>query len=173
MEKSLSRPDLKKIESLLLDRVSIRNSCHNDAQFISQNMKETDLKECYIHQVTPFTALHLPIVEDKPYTFTAFFDEEPVAMFGVCERDIYEGYLCGDIWCLTTDKIHKIPITFHEVTKLVINYLLEHFDYLENIVPSEHIETINWLQNLGFTVTSEVIQINEYSCLRFVKWKET
>lgn len=150
-------------------RVSIVVSTYEHAQYLQNKLKTDDLYECFIHGVTPFIALHQPIKEKDGFVFTALYDNQPVAMFGVANLLSDDDLNMGTVWMLGTNELYKIQKSFIKTTKEVVDWLMTKYDIIENIVPVQNIRTIKWLKLLKFSVSSEKIKVNNCDCYHFVR----
>lgn len=146
-------------------------SSHDHAQYLQSRLRTTDLMECYIHDITPFKALHEPVADKNSICLTALYNDEPVCMFGVVpfSDKRYDELRMGTVWMLGSERLNSIQKSFYKTTKQVVNWLSQEFDYLENVVPLSHKRTILWLSILGFDVGHGIILINNTECVRFVR----
>lgn len=151
-------------------RVTLMHSTHEHAQYVQSRLRPNDLKECEIHNVTPFVALHAPVMEKNGIALTALYDDEPVAMFGVVPFDEALGDLdMGTIWMLGTNRLNHLQKSFYKTTKQFVDWAVTKYDYVENVVPLDHKRTILWLHTLGFDIGQGTVTINGTECIRFVR----
>ena len=141
----------------------------NHIQYLQDNLRNTDVRECLIHGATPFRALMVGIREDQAETYTALVNGKPAFMFGTVP--IYE-QMIANIWMLGTYELEKYPITFMKLSKYVIDYFQKKFYQLENVVPADHIKTLNYLDFLGFHIIDQPLMINGFKVLRFYRCKD-
>ena len=75
-------------------------------QYLQNNLRNTDVRECLIHGATPFRALMVGIREDQAETYTALIKGKPAFMFGTVP--IYE-QMIAHIWMLGTCLLYTSP----------------------------------------------------------------
>jgi hypothetical protein len=136
--------------------------------YLQDNLRDTDIRECIIHGATPFRALMAGFREEKAETYTVILDDKPAMMFGV--TPIYE-QMIGKIWALGTYSIENHSRKFLYWSRKVVDYFQNQYYQLENVVPADHARTIEWLTFLGFTIKEQPIMINGYQVLRFIRCK--
>jgi len=90
-------------------------------------------------------------------------------MFGVVPISSEDGFKTGSIWLLGTDLIDKHPRKFLPLTRKMLDYIAQDWDVLENVVPIDHHKTLNWLNWLDFMFGEDVVKINGFACVRFVR----
>jgi len=137
--------------------------------YLQDNLRDTDVRECMIHGATPFRALMAGFREHKAETYTVILDGKPAMMFGV--TPVYE-HMIGKIWALGTYSIEDHSRKFLFWSKKVVDYFQKQYYQLENVVPADHTRTIDWLDFLGFTILQEPVMINGYQVLRFIRCKD-
>lgn len=153
--------------------VKIVAATSEHAAFLQHRLRDSDVRECLIHGSTPWRALHAPLRNPENLTWTGLYKDEPVCMFGVSPIVMHEEIAGGNIWMLGTHTIEEIPMTFLKMAKNIVEYIMTIYDYVENVVPIDHIETLKWLDWLGFSFAEEATVVNGYSCVRFVRCIET
>jgi hypothetical protein len=136
----------------------------SDVDIIVNNMRLPDIRECALVGVTPAMALNVPFVEEGSKGFTITHKEKPLAMCGVTPLDNY--MYCGKIWFLGTDDIDKVKKSFYKYSKLILKFLSNDYDFVENYVPKDHIKTIKWLQWIGFKIENQQYFVDEYEFVR-------
>ena len=148
-----------------IGRIDIVEAISSDAEHLQNTLRPTDIRECQIHGVTPFKALHLPFKENRHHTLTAMVNDIPICMFGTVpiRQDV------GSVWLLGNDLLEKNHVSFLKASKEMIELVQTHYPIIENVVPADHHKTIEWLMWLGFVFHTEPVIINSYACLRFVR----
>lgn len=136
--------------------------------YLQDNLRDTDVRECIIHGATPFRALMAGFREEKAETYTVILDDKPAMMFGV--TPVYDN-IVGKIWALGTYAIEDHSTKFLFWSRKVVDYFQKQYYQLENVVPADHTRTIDWLTFLGFTIIEQPIMINGYQVLRFIRCK--
>jgi hypothetical protein len=71
-----------------------------------------------------------------------------------------------EIWFLGTDDIDKVKKSFYKYSKLILKFLSNDYDFVENYVPKDHIKTIKWLQWIGFKIENQQYFVDEYEFVR-------
>ena len=133
---------------------------------LQNNLRDADVRECIIHGSTPFRALMSGIREKKAETYTVLIDKNPAIMFGV--SPIAE-HLVGRIWLLGSYELENHSWKFLKWSRKVVDYFQNQYYQLENVVPADHIKTLQWLGFLGFEILNEPLQVNGFEVLRFVR----
>lgn len=147
---------------------SIIKSHISHIKYLQDNLRDTDVRECIIHGATPFRALMAGFKEKNAETYTVILDDKPAMMFGV--TPVYDN-IVGKIWALGTYAIEDHSTKFLFWSRKVVDYFQKQYYQLENVVPADHIRTIDWLTFLGFTIIEQPIMINGYQVLRFIRCK--
>lgn len=142
------------------------DSSHID--YLQNNLRDSDVRECMIHGATPFRALMAGLREKNAETYTALVDDKPAAIFGV--TPIYE-HLIGKIWLLGTYEIENHSRMFLRWSNPIVEYFLDKYYQLENVVPADHKKTILWLDFVGFEIIESPIYVNGFEVFRFVRCK--
>ena len=146
------------------ERTTLEKAKHRHASYLQHNLRACDNRELKIHKTTAFTALHSVIPCPMSQTFTALVDNKPMCMFGV----VPDGFHIASIWLLGTDVINEKNRVFLRYSKYFLEYFLNKYDVLENIVPVDHDVTIRWLKWCRFKFTDKILH-NGYECYRFVR----
>tara|TARA_R110000787_G_C13426968_1_gene445311 strand:- start:1995 stop:2519 length:525 start_codon:yes stop_codon:yes gene_type:complete len=152
---------------LKVGQLRLTDSCVEDAEKIADNMRFTDVRECYIWGVTPLEALTEPLVTEYAETYTIKHQNKPIAMLGVTP---VEGLVStARVWMLGTIDITYNFRPFLRGCKTVIEMLQGNYDEIENFVPIDHEETVMWLSWCGFEFDEDVYLMNGHQMLRFVR----
>ena len=56
----------------------------------------------------------------------------------------------GRIWFLGTNTVDKYWLSIFKHSKLILSFLKIDYDFVENFVPQDQIQTIKWLESMGF-----------------------
>ena len=136
--------------------------------YLQNNMRDADVRECMIHGATPFRALMAGIREPNSESFTVMIDGQPAFIFGC--NPILDNMI-GKIWALGTYDIYKIQRKFLKWCVPVVDYFQNKYYQLENVVPADHTDTIEWLEFLGFELMTPAIKLNSFKVFRFVRCK--
>ncbi len=136
--------------------------------YLQNNLRDADVRECIIHGATPFRALMAGIREPNGESYTVMVDKKPALMFGC--NPIYSNMI-GKIWALGTYDIEKIQRKFLKWCNPVVDYYQKQYYQLENVVPADHANTLSWLDFVGFEILDPPVMINGFAVLRFVRCK--
>ena len=136
--------------------------------YLQNNMRDADVRECMIHGATPFRALMAGIREPNSESFTVMIDGQPSFIFGC--NPIMDNMI-GKIWALGTYDIYKVQRKFLKWCVPVVDYFQNKYYQLENVVPADHKHTIDWLEFLGFELLTPAIKLNSFKVFRFVRCK--
>tara|TARA_A100001515_G_scaffold145075_1_gene151786 strand:- start:8564 stop:9085 length:522 start_codon:yes stop_codon:yes gene_type:complete len=153
---------LKKIGRLSLKKASLA-----DVEPIANNMRMSDRQELTMLEVEPLQALVYPWTQKNTTTYTIFADSLPIAMLGTG----WDGSLLNHakVWMLATKDLKKHSIPFLKGSRDVVKLLQGSYDLIYNYVPVSDHETIEWLLWCGFYFESEVVKINSYPFLKFIR----
>ena len=149
--------------------VKIVRSKLDHAKYLQDHLRLTDIRECMIHSATPWRALPYPLRRKDSDTWTGLYKDVPAVMFGVVPINGDNDIRSGQIWLLGTDEIDKHARKFMRSTVDMLNYIQRSWYTLENVVPIEHQKTLNFLHFLGFEFSDNVVNINGFACVRFVR----
>ena len=152
----------------IYDGYPIVKSTIDHVNYLQNNLRDADVRECIIHGATPFRALMGGLREKNSETYTVMIDDNPSIMFGV--NPIME-MMIGRIWLLGSYEIEKRGRKFIRWSQSVVNYYQEQYYQLENVVPADHKHTIDWLEFLGFELLTPAIKLNSFKVFRFVRCK--
>ena len=152
-----------------IGKIDIVYANSDDANFLHNHLRPQDVRECLIHGVTPYRALHMPLYNKKCKTFTALVDDKPICMFGTMG---YDENRTGSIWLLGSSLIEQNYFSFLKASVEMIELMQCDYEILENVVPADHTKTISWLGWLGFIFHKEPVIVNSYACLRFVRCQD-
>jgi len=136
--------------------------------YLQNNMRDADVRECIIHGATPFRALMAGIKEKDSDTYTVLIDDNPAFIFGC--NPILDNMI-GKIWALGTYDINKVEKKFLRWCTPVVDYYQNKYYQLENVVPADHNQTLQWLDFMGFNIIDDPIMVNGFAVLRFVRCK--
>lgn len=149
--------------------VKIVKATVEHAGYLQHHLRPADIRECNIHGATPWRALHLPLRYKDAETYTGMYKDVPACMFGVVPYGTDDDLSYGSIWLLGTSVLDEQSRKFLTASKSMSDWLCDRYDFVENVVPLDHIHTIRWLNWLGFSFSESPTNINGFSCLRFVR----
>lgn len=152
-------------ELIRVGRLSLIKSLPEHAEKISSNMRKADVRECYIHNLTPLEALTEPFGYKNSITYTIRLDKIPIGMCGTVPIHGNK----ARVWMLGTDDITHSFRPFLRGCRPVIDLLQATYYSIENFVPVDHHETIMWLSWCGFDFDSNVYDISGHTFMRFVR----
>ena len=136
--------------------------------YLQNNLRDSDVRECMIHGATPFRALMAGIREPNAETYVVIVNDKPAWIFGC--NPILDNMI-GKIWLLGTYDIYKMQRKFLRWCIPVVEYFQSKYYQLENVVPADHNKTLQWLNYTGFTIIEQPIMVNGFAVLRFVRCK--
>ena len=148
-----------------LRNISLAKAKVADVMPVSQNMRLPDIRECAIFGTQPFDCLMDAVINFPDETYTILMNERPVAMCGTSEYPNSKGN--ASVWMLGTNDIDKHYFVFLRGAKDCINILQADYKNIDNIVPVDHIKTIQWLKWCGFTFEEHIENHYGYDFLRF------
>lgn len=127
----------------------------SDAHLLSNRLKISDIDELHHYNAqTALDALESSFSSSK-MCFTLLDDRGVTqAMFGVCWTP---NPRVGKIWILSTNYIGLVSRSFLKYSGEYIEYFLNGHDLIFNHVHSSNVESIRWLEWIGFEKTKEVI----------------
>ena len=150
----------------LITIINVSNFIHKTtleaAYEVASNLRDADRRECVEgHDMVPTIDIPLASLQGFSRYFTVP-NGETAGIVGI-HGDI--------IWMLTTNAIHKYPITFAREAKKFINSRTE--PYLWNVVDKRNTAHIKLLKFLGFTFHEELeFGPNKLPFIRFSKCLE-
>tara|TARA_R100000951_G_scaffold29283_1_gene25395 strand:+ start:14758 stop:15279 length:522 start_codon:yes stop_codon:yes gene_type:complete len=153
------------IELMKKDRLSLVEGRLEHADYLKDNLRIEDIRECYIHGMTPEYALTDPFDTFNAVTYTLKFDDEVIAMCGTVPVDSKT----ARVWMLGSSSIEDNFMGFLRGCKRVINLLQAQYESIENYVPVDHEHTIMWLQWCGFQVDTNMYEVSGHTMVRFVR----
>lgn len=147
----------------------VRRPTPEDVEFIIANIRDEDAAEIAafdgdsVRDVLAFT----PDVEHNAWVWERHGKVH--AIFGVNPIEGRDGV--GIIWMLATKSFDEHFMAFAAACKVVVDVMIEKYEYLYNYVSVENRKSIKWLKWLGFDVRpSEPIGINGAEFHRFEMW---
>jgi hypothetical protein len=143
--------------------IDIVPSITKHADYLHTRLRKTDMREIWLHEADPSEALHCPLQYNHK-TMTALINGKPLCMFGTVGIDDTNDAI---VWALGSDLINKHKKSFYKASLKVVHMLQGDYKTIWNIVPYDHLETISWLQKLGFTVAEEYISLKNIPMLYF------
>lgn len=150
-------------EPVRVGRLSLIKSLPEHAEYVADNMRKLDVRECYIHNLTPLEALTEPMAIHGAVTYTLRLDKTPIGMCGTVPIDDTS----GRVWLLGTDQITHHFRPFLRGCKPTVELLQSHYGMIENFVPADHHDTIMWLSWCGFVFDRTMYEINGHTFMRF------
>lgn len=129
-------------------RARVRGVQAGDSEHIAGNMHCLDILELSHSnpEYTPYDALELS-VRSSLLCWTATWDDVPAVMFGVCPT---EDSGIGRAWLLNDNRKPEYAKSFMKFSKEYIEKMQEPFEIIFNHVWEGHIESLLWLDWLGF-----------------------
>lgn len=118
-----------------------------DAAELYSNLRKADIDECFGLGVHPREACLGSVGNgNKSFTMRSNEDDNPlIACFGVG----HQLPNVGCIWMLGTDRVKSVSTTFLRHSREWVQYLIEGYDYVSNIVSVKNAVSIRWLKWVG------------------------
>lgn len=119
-------------------------------QQIAADMRPSDAVEVWAsHRHTPLEALMYGW-SASDFSTVVTHEGAPLAMLGVCKRDILTG--SGIVWLLATNEAMKHRREFLRLTHDVLGEMLRICPRLCNFVHTKNRDSIRWLRWMGFII---------------------
>ena len=96
--------------------------------YLQNNLRDSDVRECMIHGATPFRALMAGIREPNSETYVVIVDNKPAWIFGC--NPIMDNMI-GKIWLLGTYDIYKMQRKFLRWCVPVVEYFQNKYYQLQ------------------------------------------
>ena len=141
----------------------IREALTDDIKELSENLRQADINEITALGSNPLMGL----LESFLYSeecYTVIIDGQISGMFGISHVNQPDGF--AQIWFLGSDLTTKLPRKWIKEGRYYINQFLNKYAYLVNIVSTENILHIKWLERMG-AVFSEPLEINNHLFKQF------
>ena len=146
-------------EALRVGRLSLIKSLPEHAERIADNMRKPDVRECYIHNLTPLEALTEPMVIQCSYLHCDL-TRRRLGCVGAYYRRYPRTHLAA--W----PYVYNFR-PFLRGCRPTIELLQGHYASVENFVPVDHHDTIMWLSWCGFTFDENMYEIHSHTFMRF------
>jgi len=118
-----------------------------DAVKLFNELRDCDAEECIGMGVNPYDACILSAQpREKTFTIRSNSDDGVIACFGVGDAGKNK---VGCIWMLGTDRVKEISHTFLSHSKEWIDYLVEGYAYVGNVVSTKNKVSMRWLKWVG------------------------
>ena len=172
MSQKLMKPTLSYSHPDILyqdDQKEIVRATSQHAAYLQHHMRDEDKFECSLHGISPWKALHAPLVAEGAETWTGVYEGTPVCMFGTNPIEEHYDFRIGTIWMLGSPAVETLYRPFLRLSRLAADHLCSQYDVVENVVPLEHGKTVMWLTWLGFRFFPDTIKIKDTECVRFVR----
>ena len=136
---------------------------------IADKMRFSDKRECKIMGCSPLQALIVPMLDKTSYNLTIIHKDNPVGICGVVDVTHDPDMRIGRIWFLATDELETFKSKFLRWCPVVIEELSQGFDYVENIVPVDNHNTVEWLKFCKFSFNEKTVEIEGHEFFHFVR----
>lgn len=120
-----------------------------DAPVIATHLRERDRQEV-LAVCDDVCASILNAILVSPICGVACLETRPVFVIGCAPLQGHEGY--GSPWLLATDEVTAHPGALTKITKHYIGLFLEQYPRLLNYVDERNVDSVRWLERLGFTI---------------------
>jgi hypothetical protein len=131
---------------------------------LAPRLREADVLECRAFGRTPARALTNALASSL-WALTAFVEDEPHAMMGVCPKNMLTGE--GVPWMLGSEKIYDYARDLVRFGPDIIGEMRGSFERLENMVHVENVRAIRFLRHFGFSFSE---QREVYGGIEFVRF---
>ena len=129
-------------------RVLVRRTRIEDVEYLIENLREADKIEIQTANGRPYFETIIRAMEFGDESWSAFADDELVAVFGVHINSIVTGSAIP--WLLSTKNIYKYKKEFFKYSKPIFKKLIVDVDYMMNYVDDRNVLAKRWLKWLGF-----------------------
>lgn len=129
--------------------IVIRPATLSDAEFIGENLRESDRIELSLCQQSSPEVAVITSYACSTWVRSVIVDSTPTLIYGVsptCDP------AAGLVWMVATDKIHEIAHEFIDGCKDQVKLMQDQFHRLFNQVHKGNTLSIEWLEWLGFYV---------------------
>ena len=120
-----------------------------DAEYLARHLRPGDLREIAALGVSPRAAV-MESVRSSDRVWTAFEDERPLMIFGVCDPLFSKSPAV--VWALGTPECSRYKRKMLRVGRAVVRNLLRSYPEMENWCDSRYSESVRFVRHLGFTV---------------------
>lgn len=131
---------------------------------LAATMREADRIEVGAIGRTPESALRMGLASSL-WALTAIDDGEPLAMLGVCPRNMMAGD--GVPWMLGSERIYDRARELVRYGPAIIAEMRSRFERLENVVHIDNVRAIRFLRHFGWSVSEEPETIGGLPFVRF------
>lgn len=129
------------------DEIVVRSSVPSDIDTLSKTMRKEDVAEIWSsHHHQPKEALEISY-KSSGLSLTVENKGEIVAMFGYCPESLLGPK--ATIWMLSSEGLDKIKRRFIKNSRLFIDFMLSHYNYLYNFVSVNNTKSLEWLRFCG------------------------
>lgn len=120
---------------------------HAHAKIVVRAMRARDLEEVLAGWGNPEVAIHEAIAASPDYARTAFWELEPVAIFGMRRMTLLGS--SAQVWCFGTQAIDRHRTAFLRASRGVVREMHRINPMLTNYVDVSDYEALRWLVWLG------------------------
>ena len=147
----------------------VEKAIPNHAFDLAFKLRPLDKYEVCAMGNTPLEVLIAPFRYTRKgvNTYTVLDDGYVVAMFGVISNA--DNIKKGTVWMLSSEELDKNWKYFTKRTKKQCNYFLSDYEYVHNVMSTEHKTNIKWLKWLGFEFKKQNIIVKGVEVLYFYK----
>ncbi len=117
------------------------------ARIVAQHMRARDINELYAGWGEPEIEIAKAIGASPLYARTAFWDLEPLAIFGMRALTVLGG--SAEVWCFGTRSIERHKLAFLRASRSAVRQMHRWNPMLTNYVDVTDHEAIRWLTWLG------------------------
>lgn len=128
-----------------LHSVVVRPSELDDAHALAPRLEQNDVDELDAWGLAPLDALYMGIQQSSP-CWTACLSGVPIAVFGRSGKGV---------WMLASPDLKRVRKLFLRECAFWLNELHQGAPYLHNHIDARQVNHIDWLLNLGFTMSAD------------------
>lgn len=129
----------------------IRETHPFDLMDLATNLRSQDTEEILGLGVKPQEAIQYSFANSKRQHCMRTNDEKLVCCFGVGDGPNNTGV----IWCLGTPLVKKVHHTFLKYSREWLDFLLDGYFYVYNLISESNTVSMRWLQWLGAEFTED------------------
>lgn len=135
----------------------VRPSVAEDCEYLAENLREADRRECELWGMDPLKSLKHGITYSMQPLTVVGPSGNAAAMFGVTVGQGED----ATVWLLATEEMTTFPVTFLRQSKPWIDHVCspllssERITGVGNWVDLRNTKHVDWLRWIGFTKTSE------------------
>lgn len=146
--------------------ITYRLPTEDDINQLANNLRQTDLDELLaVTDETPLEAIIASVHNSNPDFLFAAFADKTLLCIGGCTRT-------GNPWLLGTPDLQRHLYRLTKAAKHGVRMMLTTYPILTNMVDVRNVQTIRWLETIGFTMCETLEVKTGYPVIRFQKVRD-